>query len=93
MTVFGMSLYYSRDVIIRMVDGSEFRNAILGSVLMLLVSCHLMNLLSECDLIIRIAAVIVVCSGVYTLVLLAFKDKVLRNVISQVKKKLHKKED
>ena len=54
---------------------------------------HLMNLLSECDLIIRIAAVIVVCSGVYTLVLLAFKDKVLRNVISQVKKKLHKKED
>lgn len=44
-------------------------------------------------MIIRIAAVIVVCSGVYTLVLLAFKDKVLRNVISQVKKKLHKKED
>lgn len=92
MTVFGMSLYYSRDVIIRMVDGSEFRNAILGSVLMLLVSFPLMNLLSECDLIIRIAAVIVVCSGVYTLVLLAFKDKVLRNIISQVKKKLHKED-
>lgn len=92
MTVFGMSLYYSRDVIIRMVDGSEFRNAILGSVLILLVSFPLMNLLSEYDLIIRIAAVIVVCSGVYTLVLLAFKDKVLRNIISQVKKKLHKED-
>lgn len=92
MTVFCMSLYYSRDVIIRMVDGSEFRNAIWGSVLMLLVSFPLMNLLSECDLIIRIAAVIVVCSGVYTLVLLAFKDKVLKNIISQVKKKLHKED-
>lgn len=92
MTVFCMSLYYSRDVIIRMVDGSEFRNSIWGSVLMLLVSFPLMNLLSECDLIIRIAAVIVVCSGVYTLVLLAFKDKVLKNIISQVKKKLHKED-
>lgn len=92
MTVFGMSLYYSRDVIIRMVDVSEFRNAILGSVLMILVSFPLMNLLSECYLIIRIAAVIVVCSGVYTLVLFAFKDKVLKNIISQVKKKLHKED-
>ena len=92
MTIFGMSLYYSRDVIIRMVDVSEFRNAILGSVLMLFVSFPLMNLLSECHLIVRIAAVIVVCSGVYTLVLLAFKDKVLKNIISQVKKKLHKED-
>lgn len=92
MTVFGMSLYYSRDVIVRMLDVSEFRNAVLGSVLMLFVSFHLMNLLSNCHLITRIATVIVVCLGVYTLALLAFKDKVLKNIISQVKKKLQKED-
>ena len=92
MTVFGMSLYYGRDVIVRMVDVSEFRNAVLGSVLMLFVSFPLMNLLSNCHLITRIATVIVVCLGVYTLALLAFKDKVLKNIISQAKKKLQKED-
>ena len=92
MTVFGMSLYYGRDVIVRMVDVSEFRNAVLGSVLMLFVSFPLMNLLSNCHLITRIATVIDVCLGVYTLALLAFKDKVLKNIISQAKKKLQKED-
>lgn len=90
MTVFGMSLYYSRDIIIRMIDVFEFRNAILGSALMFLISFPLMSLLSNCNVIIRIVFMIVVCSGVYILALLAFKDKVVADVFLQVKKKLHK---
>lgn len=88
MTVFGMSLYYSRDVVMHMIDFSEFRNAILGSVLVLLISFPVSKVLANSHLFTKIAMTIIVCAGVYAAVLLAFRDKVLFSILGQIKRKI-----
>lgn len=90
MTVFGMSLYYSRDVVMHMIDFSEFRNAILGSALMLLVSFPVSKVLANSHLLIKIAIMMGVCAGVYVIVLILFRDKVLFSIFEQTKRKLSK---
>ncbi len=90
MTVFGMSLYYSRDVVMHMIDFSEFRNAILGSALMLLVSFHVSKVLANSHLLIKIAIMMGICAGVYVIVLILFRDKVLFSIFEQTKRKLSK---
>lgn len=90
MTVFGMSLYYSRDIVMRMIDFSEFRNAILGSSLMLLVSFPVSKAFANSQLFIKIAIMIVVCAGVYAIVLMLLRDKVLFGIWGQIKRKLCK---
>ena len=90
MTVFGMSLYYSKDIVMHMIDVSEFRNAILGSALMTLVSYPVSKALANSQLFMKIAIMIVVCAGVYAIVLMLFRDKVMFSILGQVKKKLSK---
>nr|WP_270778391.1 type IV secretory system conjugative DNA transfer family protein [Holdemanella biformis] len=90
MTVFGMSLYYSRDVVMHMIDFSEFRNAILGSALMLLVSFPVSKVLANSHLLIKITIMMGVCAGVYVIVLILFRDKVLFSIFEQTKRKLSK---
>lgn len=90
MTVFGMSLYYSKDVVIHMIDFSEFRNAILGSALMILVSFPVSRVLENSHLIAKIAITISVCAGIYVTVLAILRDKVLFGILEQIKRKVHK---
>lgn len=87
MTVFGMSLYYSRDVVMHMIDFSEFRNAILGSTLMFFVSFPLSKVLANSHLFTKIAITIIVCAGIYAIVLLVFRDKVLFSILGQIKER------
>ena len=89
--VFGMSLYYGWDVVMHMIDFSEFRNAIWGSVLMLLVSFPLSGILADSNLFVKIIIIMIVCAGVYVLVLLTFKDKVLLSVFKQIRNKASKR--
>ena len=91
MMVFGMSLYYSRDVVMHMIDFSEFRNAILGSTLMIFVYFLLSSVLANSHLFIKIAITIIVCAGIYFIVLLVFRDKVLFRILRQIKEKLSNK--
>ena len=90
MTVFGMALYYSRDIVMHMIDFSEFRNAILGSALMILVSFPVSRVLENSHLIAKIAITISVCAGIYVTVLAILRDKVLFGIIEQIKRKVHK---
>ena len=90
MTVLGMSLYYSRDVVIHMIDFSEFRNAIFGSVLMLLVSFPVSKVLANNHLFTKIVIMIAICAGVYAIVLILLRDKVLFSILGQAKGKLAK---
>lgn len=91
MTVFGMSLYYSRNIVTRILDISELKNAIFGSVLMVSISFPLLNILAESNLIIRIVVIVVVCASVYTLVLFILKAQVLVSIFSWIKRKIYKK--
>ena len=91
MTVFGMALYYSRDIVMHMIDFSEFRNAIIGSALMLLVSFPMSKTLENSQIFMKIAIIMVVCASTYVIVLILFRDKVLFSILGQVKEKLRKK--
>lgn len=87
-TVFCMSLYYCRDFIVHMIDIGEVKNAIIASLIMLLISYPLMKTLANYNLIIRIVVIIITCASVYTFVLLIFKDKILFNLLAVIKRKL-----
>lgn len=80
MTVFGMSLYYSRDVVMHMIDFSELRNAFLGSALMLLVSFPMSKILANSQIFMKIAIIMVICASVYVIALILFRDKVLFSI-------------
>lgn len=90
MTVFGMSFYYSRDIVMHMIDFSEFRNAIVGCAVMLLASFPVSKMLVNSYLFTKIAVTIIVCAGVYAIVLLVFRDKVLFSILGQIKRKICK---
>lgn len=90
MTVFGMALYYSRDIVMHMIDFSELRNAILGSALMLLVSFPMSKILANSQTFMKIAIVMAICASVYVIALILFGDKVLFSIWGQVKEKLSK---
>ena len=89
--MFGMALYYSRDIVMHMIDFSEFRNAIIGSALMLLVSFPMSKTLENSQIFMKIAIIMVVCASTYVIVLILFRDKVLFSILGQVKEKLRKK--
>lgn len=91
MTVFGMSLYYCKDTLVHVIDCTEFRNSILGSSLMFLVSVPLTSALENTNLFVKIAITMIVCAGIYVTLLLALKDKVLLSILVQVKEKMHKR--
>ena len=91
MTVFGMSLYYSRDIVVNLIDSTEFRNAILGSSLMFFASILLTSVLENTNLFVRIVITMIVCASIYVILLLALKDRVLLSILGQVKEKIHKR--
>lgn len=91
MTVFGMSLYYSRDITIKLFDKIEIRNAMLGSIIMFLVSIPIMNCLECYNFLIRILVVVFVCALTYSGVLFLLKDKVAYFIYNNVKNRLCKK--
>lgn len=90
-TVFGMALYYSRDIVVKMIDWREFRNAVIGSAIMFATSVTILNLIDINGLVIRITVIISICVGIYGIVLLCFKDKVLFEVLNQIRNKIGKK--
>ena len=88
MTVFGMALYYSRDLVIRLIDFSEFRNAIIGTVVMYVISIPLYMCVSKSSLLWRITMMIAGCVIVYAVVLLICRDTIIFEIIKQLKKKI-----
>lgn len=88
MTVFGMVLYYSRDLVIRLIDFSEFRNAIIGTVVMYVISIPLYMCVSKSSLLWRITMMIAGCVIVYAVVLLICRDTIIFEIIKQLKKKI-----
>ena len=90
MVVFGMALYFSRDVIVNMIDLNEFRNSVIGSVFMLIVSIPLLKVLLSCTLVVKIVLLIVICATTYVIVLFALRDKVLRSIILQIGNRLRR---
>lgn len=91
MTVFGMALYYSRDLVIRLIDFSEFRNAIIGTVVMYVISIPLYMCVSKSSLLWRITMMIAGCVIVYAVVLLICRDTIIFEIIKQLKKKIRSK--
>ena len=73
-----------------MIDFSELRNAILGSALMLLVSLPMSKVLANSHLLIKIAIIMCVCAGVYVIILILFRDKVIFSIFEHTKRKLSK---
>ena len=90
MTVFGMALYYSRDLVIRLIDFSEFRNAIIGTVVMYVMSIPLYMCASKSNLLWRITMMIAGCVIVYVVVLLIGRDTIIFEIVKQLKKKIRR---
>lgn len=90
MTVFGMALYYSRDLVIRLIDFLEFRNAIIGTVVMYVMSIPLYMCVSKSSLLWRITIMIAGCVIVYAVVLLICRDTIIFEIVKQLKKKIRR---
>lgn len=84
MTMFIMSLYYSRDIVSKMIDLVEFRNAVLGSLIMLALSYPVLNLVSQYNLFVRILSAVILCSGAYVVILVLLRDSVMYEIFHEI---------
>lgn len=84
MTMFIMSLYYSRDIVSKMIDLEEFRNAVLGSLIMLALSYPVLNLVSQYNLFVRILSTVILCSGAYVVILVLLRDSVMYEIFHEI---------
>ena len=78
-----MSLYYSRDIVTDIIDFDEFRNAVLSSITMFIISFPLLRGLLNATLFIKILTTMLVCVSVYILMLLLLRDKIVWKIIRE----------